>query len=81
MCIPGLHITLGVYLKIFNMFEMLCRRIDVIISGGDIEKTDKLEELEIIFDELQSQKENIEQVFDWNIIKKNLTNTDELAKR
>ena len=52
------------------MFEMLCRRIDVIISGGDIENTDKLEELEILFDELQSQKENIEQVFDWNIIKK-----------
>lgn len=63
------------------MFEMLCRRIDVMISGGDIEKTDKLEELEIQFDELQSQKENIEQVFDWNIINKNLTNTDNLAKR
>ena len=32
VCIPGLHITLGVYLELFNLFEMMCRRTDVVHS-------------------------------------------------
>ena len=29
ICIPGLHITLGVYLKLFRMFEYAVKQIDL----------------------------------------------------
>ena len=33
ICIPGLHITLGVYLKLFRIFEYAVKQIDLQITG------------------------------------------------
>ena len=33
VCIPGLHITLGVYLKMFKMFDACCLDIDIEIAA------------------------------------------------
>ena len=32
VCVPGLHLTLGVYFKRFNYFELLCKDVDMQIS-------------------------------------------------
>lgn len=29
MCLPGLHITLGVYLRLFNLLEDECHKLDM----------------------------------------------------
>ena len=51
------------------------------LSGGDVEKMEKLEELENSVEEIKNSKQNIEEAFDWNIINQNLTNTDLLVTR
>ena len=33
MCIPGLHITLGIYLKLFNLLEDKCHAYDIKIAA------------------------------------------------
>ena len=38
VCIPGLHLTLDIYLKMFNMFEAFCLDVDMKI-GVDVEQT------------------------------------------
>ena len=38
VCVPGLHITLGVYLKLFNYFELFCKYVDMQISQALAEK-------------------------------------------
>ena len=60
---------------------MMCRRTDVVLSGGDMSKIEKLEEIENRVEEAKKTKANIEQSFDWNIIYQNLTNTDLLVTR
>ena len=32
VCVPGLHITLGVYLKLFNYFKLFCKDVDMQIT-------------------------------------------------
>ena len=38
VCVPSLHITLGVYLKLFNYFELLCKDVDMQIAYALAEK-------------------------------------------
>ena len=38
VCVPGLHITLGVYLKLFNYFELFCKDVDMQIAYALAEK-------------------------------------------
>ena len=38
--IPGLHITLGVYLKMFNMLEKYCHSLDLDIAVNVAQKDD-----------------------------------------
>lgn len=38
VCVPGLHITLGVYLKLFNYFELYCKDVDMQIAYALAEK-------------------------------------------
>ena len=59
----------------------MCRRTDVVLSSGDMEKIEKLEDLENCVEEAKMSKRNIEQAFDWSIISQNLTNTDLLVTR
>ena len=60
---------------------MMCRSTDFMLSGSDVETMEKLEELENRVDEVKNSKQNIEQVFDWNIMNQNMTNTDLLVTR
>ena len=53
--IPGLHLTLGIFLKLFNLFDQECRRIDYIIKH---EKDDD-EEIEGLLNELFFQEGKI----------------------
>ena len=38
VCVPGLHITLGVYLKLFNYLELFCKDVDMQIAYALAEK-------------------------------------------
>lgn len=44
MVIPGLHLTLGIFLKIFKVFDKECRRLDFRIGHkeGDDEKLEEV---------------------------------------
>ena len=80
VCVPGLHITLAVYLKLYNLFEVFCRRIDISQTESDQELVKQLEESELAVTSLQSKKDSVEQAFDWELISKNLVQTDLLVK-
>ena len=44
MVIPGLHLTLGIFLKLFKVFDQACRRLDFRIGHKGIED-ENLEEV------------------------------------
>ena len=42
MVIPGLHLTLGIFLKIFKLFDQECRRFDYRLKRQNDEELEKI---------------------------------------
>ena len=56
VCIPGLHLTLGIFLKMFNMFEAFCFDVDMKI-GVDVEQRKEIKSLQDELDDLCERRE------------------------
>lgn len=39
MCLPGLHVTLGVFLRLFNLFEDECHKLDLELAAKSAPQT------------------------------------------
>ena len=61
------------------MFELLCRRVDISVAGGDETRTSALEKHEERAIFLEENKNSIEEAFDWKV--KSLQITDLLVER
>lgn len=53
--VPGLHLTLGIFLKLFKVFDQACRRLDYRLTHNN----DNDEEIEKVMNELFFQEEKV----------------------
>ena len=88
VCIPGLHITLGVYLKLFKIFEKYCCDVDLQIAdlfvrnavdtqgdfGQHVQDTKMLLSIQDDVSNLQCHRELLQSEVDWIIV----TNGDDV---
>ena len=44
VCIPGLHVTLGIFLKLFNLFEDYCHQLDIEIAANKEQSNTEIED-------------------------------------
>ena len=79
VCIPGLHITLGVYLKLFKLFEFTCHKFDIEIAdifarknyivdsdfGDYVEIMTKVRTLELEVADLYQQIDDVNDQANW----------------
>ena len=67
VCIPGLHLTLGIYLKIFNMFEAFCLDVDMKI-GVEVEQIKAIKVLQNEFDDLCERRDSLQGELNWFLV-------------
>ena len=67
VCIPGLHLTLGIFLKMFNMFEAFCFDVDMKI-GVDVEQRKEIKSLQDELDDLCERRDFLQGELNWFLV-------------
>ena len=67
VCIPGVHLTLGIYLKMFNMFEAFCLDVDMKI-GVDVEQIKAIKVLQNELDDLHGRRDSLQEELNWFLV-------------
>ena len=74
--IPGLHLILGIFLKIFNLFERECKRFDYLLENSTEEILGQMFHLEDYIASLEQGLATCTNTYNWQLI--NAINADEL---